>query len=306
MTHEHHDHRHAHHHGVTPEQARNKAFVFGIVFNLAFVIVELITGVLANSLALITDAGHNFSDVISLALSLLAFRLAKVKPSKTYTYGYKKTTILAALTNATILLISIGILGYESFMRLKSPVPVQGSTIAWIAGLGIAVNSLTAFLFFKTGKNELNARAAYLHLAADALVSVGVVVTGLVIKFTGWYVLDPIISVVLLAVILIGTWSLLGESFRLSLDAVPKGVELAEVENVMKEVTGVEAVNHIHIWVMSTTENALTAHVVLDKRLTFEEKYSTIKEIKHRLLHNDIQHATIEMETETGTTLSCP
>ncbi len=172
MAHEHHGHDHSHHHGITADQARSKVFIVGIILNLAFVIAELVTGFIMNSLALITDADHNFSDGISLALSLLTFRLAKVKSIKAYTYGYKKITILAALTNATILLIAIGIPGYESFMRLKHPVPVQGGTITWIAAIGIVVNTVTAFLFFKTGKDELNAKAAYLHLVADAFEAV--------------------------------------------------------------------------------------------------------------------------------------
>ena len=300
--HQHHDH---HHHAVTAEQARSKAFIVGIVINLALVAVEITTGFITNSLALITDAGHNFSDVISLALSLLALRLAKVKPTKTYTYGYKKTTILAALANATILLVATGILGYESFMRLKSPVAVQGGTIAWMAAIGIGVNTISAFLFFKTGKAELNARAAYLHLAADALISVGVVITGLIIKFTGWYYLDPVISLVLLLVIVVGTWSLLSESVRLTLDAVPKGVDTLEIEKIINGVTGVQGVHHVHIWAMSTTENALTAHVVLPEGLPFGDKQKIIKDIKHQLLHAGIHHATIEMEAALQNKAGC-
>lgn len=291
-----HDHSHDHHHSISPEQARSKAFVTGIGLNLLFVMAELFTGISTNSLALISDAGHNFSDVISLALSLLAFRLAKVKPSKTYTYGYKKTTILAALTNATVLLIAIGILGYESILRIKHPVPVQGGVIAWMAALGIVINSISAFVFFKNRHAELNAKAAYLHLLADALVSVGVVLAGLVIKFTGWYFLDPIISLALLIVILVGTWSLLGESLRLSLDAVPKGIDLTQIEKTIKKVSGVDHVHHIHIWAMSTTENALTAQILLNEKLSFSEKQKVIRDVKHELLHQNIHHATLEME----------
>jgi cobalt-zinc-cadmium efflux system protein len=282
---------------VSAEQAANKAFRIGIALNLFYVVAELSAGFITHSLALITDAGHNFGDVISLVLSLLALRLSKVKGNDKFTYGYKKTTILAALANATILLIAVGILGYESIHRLYRPSPTQGGTIALIASAGILINAVSALLFYKTRKTELNARAAYLHLGADALVSAGVVAAGLAIKFTGWFWLDPLVSLAILFVILLSTWSLLKESLQLSLDAVPKEISMKEVEQVIRKNPLVKDVHHIHIWAMSTTENALTAHVVIDENMNAGQVKTLMKNLKHELLHSRIQHATLEIET---------
>jgi cobalt-zinc-cadmium efflux system protein len=295
MAHEHHDHEHGHSHSVTAAQATSKAFIIGILLNLLYVFGEAIAGLLTHSLALLTDAGHNLSDVASLGLSLLAFRLAKLKPSQNFTYGYKKSTILAALTNAVILLVAVGILGYESILRIRHPQPLQGGVVAWVAALGIVINGVSAMLFFRN-KHELNAKSAYLHLLADALVSVGVVIAGILIIYTHWYWLDAFVSLGVLVVILISTWSLLSDSIRLSLDAVPQNVNIEEVEKAMNTVAGVKQVSHIHIWAMSTTENALTAHLEADTELSFEEKLSVVKALKHELEHHNIQHATIELE----------
>jgi cobalt-zinc-cadmium efflux system protein len=296
-------HNHDHHHpSVSVNEATSKALVFGIGLNFAYVVVELIAGFSNHSLALITDAGHNFGDVISLALSLLAFYLAKMKPNAVYTYGYKKTTILAALVNAAILLIAIGILGFESVSRLRQPEPVQGGTIAVIAAIGILINVSSALFFLKTQKSELNARGAYLHMMTDALVSVGVVIAGVLIRFTGWYWLDPAISLIVLIVILFGTWSLLRESLRLSLDAVPPDMEVGEIQKAIAGMQGVRDVHHIHIWAMSTTENALTAHIVFENDLSDQQKLVLVKEIKHELFHRNIQHSTLEAETDDSCT----
>jgi len=247
MAHEHnhsHDHAHGHSHVVTAAQATSKAFLWGIVLNLLYVIVEAIAGFWTHSLALLTDAGHNLSDVAGLALSLIAFKLAKVKPSQNFTYGYKKSTILAALTNAMLLLVAIGVLGYESVIRLQHPQPLRGGIVAWVAGLGIIINVASA-LFFR-GKDELNNRGAYLHLMADAVVSVGVVIAGIIIKFTGWYWLDPVIGLVIMVVILAGTWGLLRDSFKLAIDAVPMGIKLDQIKTVIRKVPDVAEVNHVH------------------------------------------------------------
>jgi cobalt-zinc-cadmium efflux system protein len=294
MGHDHdHSHSHSHSHEVTATQARSKIFIIGIVLNMVYVIAEATAGFWTHSLSLLTDAGHNLSDVASLALSLVAFRLAKVKPSQTYTYGLKKSTILAALTNAVILLIAIGMLTGEAIQRISHPQPIEGGVVAWVAGLGIIINGVSAFLFFRD-KNELNSHSAYLHLLSDALVSVGVVIAGIVIIYTHWYWLDTIVSVAVLIVILFSTWGLLTDSLRLSLDGVPRNVDVAEVEQVIQEVSGVLTVSHIHIWAMSTTENALTAHVTLDCSLDLQHK--TIATIRHDLKHHNIQHATIEID----------
>lgn len=294
-----HDHSHAghHHHQVTVADAASRAFIAGIVLNSAFVAVQAVAGLMSHSMALLSDAGHNLSDVASLVLSLIAFRLAKVKPTDSFTYGYKKTTILAALTNAVILFITIGVLGYESINRIFHPQPIEGGLVAIVAGIGIVINFGSAMFFFKNKEHDLNTKGAYLHLLTDALVSLGVVIAGLVIRYTNWYWLDGAVSVLILVVILIGTWSLLTNSLRMSLDAVPANVEVASIELVILKVKGVESMHHMHIWSMSTTENALTAHLLLDDKLSFDEKMKVVHKVKHELLHNNIQHATIELES---------
>src|SRR5215471_2436852 len=195
----HEQHTHAHSHTSTPD-AINSKFVIGICLNLAFLLAEIIAGLIYNSMALLTDAGHNASDVASLLLSLIAFRLARKKSTSQFTYGFKKTTVLAALTNAVVLLIAIGILGFESISRLLKPQPVQGGIIAWIAGAGILINSISAYLFYRDKEKDLNAKAAYLHLLGDALVSVGVVIAGIVMSYTSWYWLDPAVGLVIMVV----------------------------------------------------------------------------------------------------------
>ncbi len=294
-----HDHGHEghHHHHVSAADAASSAFMIGIILNGAYVAVQVVAGIATHSMALLSDAGHNLGDVASLALSLFAFRLAKVKANEKFTYGYKKTTILAALTNAVVLLLTIGMLGFESFRRLLHPVPVEGGTVAIVAGIGIVLNFASAMLFFRSKDHDLNTRGAYLHLMSDALVSLGVVVAGLVIKFTNWYWLDGAVSIVVLAVILYGTWSLLTGSLKLSLDAVPGTIKKDVIETEVLKMKGVESIHHMHIWAMSTTENALTTHLVLDDGLNFDEKMKAVHNIKHKLLHLNIHHATIELES---------
>jgi cobalt-zinc-cadmium efflux system protein len=294
-----HDHNHEghHHHQVTAADVANKAFIAGIILNGVYVVIQVIAGIATHSMALLSDAGHNLSDVASLILSLLAFRLARIKPTHAFTYGYKKTTILAALTNAVILCITIGMLGYESVNRLFHPRPIEGGVVALVAGIGIIVNLGSAMLFFNHKEHDLNTKGAYLHLLTDAMVSLGVVVSGLIIKYTGWFWLDGAVSIAVLIVILLGTWSLLTGSLRLSLDAVPKNVDIDTIESLVRKTTGVESMHHTHIWAMSTTENALTAHLVLSDTLGFEEKMKLVHDIKHKLLHNNIHHATLELES---------
>ena len=293
-----HHHHHDHSHEVPNLQGSSKKiFIAGIVLNLLFVIVELIAGFAINSMALLSDAGHNAGDVVSLVLSLAALWLADKKSSPVFTYGYKKTTVLASLVNAVILLIGVGIIGYESVHRLLiKETAVQGTVIAWIAALGIVINATSALLFYKAQKNELNARGAYLHLLSDAAVSVGVVASGIIIHYTNWYWLDPAMGLVVILLILISTWSLLKDSFKMSVDAVPSGMELNEIKAVITNVKEVTGVDHVHVWAMSTTENALTAHVTVNNQLSFDEKLTVIHEIKHQLEHRNIQHSTIELE----------
>jgi len=283
-------------HGLDFQESNRRAFIVGIYLNMAFVIAEIIGGLIFNSMSLLTDAGHNLSDVASLFLSLLAFKMAARKSSPVYTYGFKKTTVLAALANAVILFIAIGILGVESFTRLLKPEKVQGGVIAWIAALGIVINSITAFLFYKGSKKELNAKSAYLHLFADALISLGVVVTGIIIVYTGWYWLDAATGIIIMITILISAWGLLRDSFKMTIDAVPTGIELENIKKIILQVDHVKQVGHVHVWPLSTTENALTAHVALDEQLSFDEKLKVIAEIRHELMHENIHHSTIELQ----------
>lgn len=289
-----HDHHHAH--ALDFEKGNRKAFVWGILLNLLFVLAEVIAGLMYNSMALLTDAGHNAGDVAGLFLSLVAFWMARKKSTPSYTYGFKKTTVVAALTNAVILLIAIGILGYESITRLSHPEQVKGSVIAWVAGLGILINGFSAFLFFRHREKELNVKGAYLHLLADTMVSLGVVVGGIVINYTSWYWLDPVIGLVIMAVIIISTWRLLRDSFKMSIDAVPSGIELEKIKEVILKTDHVQKVDHVHVWPISTMENALTAHVAVNDHLNFDEKLEVIRQIKHELLHHNIHHSTIELE----------
>jgi cobalt-zinc-cadmium efflux system protein len=298
-----HDHDHGkgghhHHHAVSASDIANSAFIAGIVLNATYVVAEVVAGLYTNSVALLSDAGHNLGDVAGLALSLLSFRLAKIRSTNpSFTYGYKKTTILAALINAVILLIAIGILGYEAITRLRHPEPVQGGLVAWIAALGIFINGISALLFFRNKDHDLNTKGAYLHLMTDALVSLCVVIAGIAIHYTDWQWLDPAVSLAVLLVILISTWSLLRDSVRLSMDGVPPNIDIDEVNDIIKNIDGVEEIHHMHIWAMSTTENALTAHVVMNDKMSFDDKMQAVHNIKHELLHHDIHHATIELES---------
>lgn len=295
-----HDHSHEghhHHHHANPADVSGTAFVAGIILNGLYVAVQVFAGFRAHSMALLSDAGHNFADVAALALSLMAFRLAKVKASQKFTYGYKKTTILAALVNAVILLLTVGMLGYQSVDKIFHPQPVQGGLMAIVAGIGIVINFGSALLFFRSKDHDLNTRGAYLHLMSDAVVSLGVVVSGVIISYTGWYWLDGAVSVLVLVFILISTWSLLTGSLRLSLDAVPANVNLADIEQKVQQMPGVESLHHMHVWALSTTENAFTGHLVLKDSLTFDEKMKLVHHVKHELQHMNVHHATIELES---------
>ena len=298
-------HHHSHPHGGLNEHSSlsghlNCAFIIGIVLNLVFVVVEAVAGLLTSSLGLLTDAGHNLSDVAALALSLFAFRLSKIKPNARFTYGYSKTTILVALANAVILLIAVGSIGVEAAHRFFHPKPVQGNIITMVAGIGIIINTISALLFLKDKDTDLNIKGAYLHLVADALVSLGVVVAGIAITYTSWYWMDTLVSVIIMLVILISTWSLLSDSLRLSLDAVPLHINIEEVKENIKEVNGICEVHHIHIWALSTTVNALTAHLIIDESLSGNDEKMLKENVKQLLRRLHIQHATLETERGEG------
>ncbi|MFD0793574.1 cation diffusion facilitator family transporter [Mucilaginibacter litoreus] len=292
-----HDHPHSgHHHDHTPKLDHlNAAFIWGIVLNSAFVIIEVIAGLISGSLALLTDAGHNLSDVASLALALLAFKLAKAKSNKNYTYGYKRSTIIVSFFNAVILVVAVGFIIYEAIMRFIHPEPIAGGTIAWVAFAGIAVNSFTAWLFVKDKDTDLNVKGAYLHMAVDAIVSLGVVISGLLIYFTGLAWIDSVVSIIIGIVILTGTWNLLKDSLRLEMDGVPKEMDLKEIKAELLKADGVVDVHHMHVWALSTTENALTAHLVISPKHI--NMFDDIKhDLRHRLEHLSISHSTFEPE----------
>jgi cobalt-zinc-cadmium efflux system protein len=274
------EHHHDHHH-AEPLTNVNTAFIVGITLNFLFVIIEVIVGLFIHSLSLLSDAGHNLADVGALALSLLAFRLLKVKSNENYTYGYRKTSILVALFNAMVLLVSIGAIVYEAAHRFLNPEPIPGTTIAWVAGIGIIINTVTALMFLRNKEKDLNQKSAYLHLMSDAVVSLGLVIGGIIIFYTNWFWIDSVLSIVIAVVILLSTWRLLKDSLRLSLDGVPKNIQVDDIKATAIKVTGVIDLHHIHIWAISTTENALTAHLVLQQDTTTEQE----QKIKHKLKH---------------------
>ncbi len=288
-------------HAVADGQAHvGRALVIGILLNTVFVVIEAAAGFWQQSLALLSDAGHNLFDVGSLALALLAFRLSRVPPSDQYTYGYRKTTILVALANAVILLIAVGGIGFEAVQRFWHPAPLDGGVMAIVAGAGILINGFTAFLFLRDRDKDLNIQGAYLHMAADALVSLGVVAGGLVILFTGWYWVDPLISFLVMAVILLSTWGLLRDSLRLSLDGVPRDVDMEAVRGAALDMPGVLDMHHIHVWAMSTTQNALTAHLVLRPGTSLAEAGGIKDALRKKLEQLHIGHSTFETETGEG------
>ena len=289
-THEHHHHHHA---GAADIASLKGIYWVSIALNLAFVGVEAGVGLWKGSLGLLSDAGHNLSDVFSLILALVAFRLAGTRANKHFTYGYRKGSILISLLNAVILLVAVGAIVLESIHKLRQPVAVDGGAIAWTAAVGILVNGLTTFLLMRYRKSDINSRGAFLHMAADTLVSVGVVVSGVVISLTGWSVIDPIIGLVIAVIILVGTWDLLSESLRMSLDAVPEGIDPDEVLKKMENTPGVGSVHHLHIWPISTTDTALTAHLVLEQDARSED---VVRAVKQTLREAGIHHATLETE----------
>ncbi|MES2279600.1 MAG: cation diffusion facilitator family transporter [Bacteroidota bacterium] len=299
MSHDHaHGHGHHHHDHAPKLDHLDAAFIWGIILNSAFVIIEAIMGFVSHSLSLLTDAGHNLSDVASLALALLAFKLAKVKANKQYTYGYKRSTIIVSFFNALILFVAVGFIAYEAIVRFLHPEVIAGGTIAWVAFIGIGINGFTAWLFLKDKDKDLNVKGAYLHMAVDAVVSLGVVISGIIIYFTKWYWVDSAVSLIIVVVIIGGTWGLLKNSLRLEMDGVPAEIEVEKIKAELLKAKGVVDVHHMHVWALSTTETALTAHIVVNQSElgTFDK----IKhDLRHRLQHMEITHCTFEPELVT-------
>lgn len=291
--HDHDDHHHSAGHVHAPASF-GRAFAIGIALNTAFVLIEAGYGIAANSMALLADAGHNLSDVLGLLVAWIAASLSQRPPSERYTYGLRSSSILAALFNAVFLLVAVGAIAWEAIQRLLHPEPVTGATVIAVATIGIAINGITAWLFASGRKTDLNIRGAYLHMAADAAISVGVVIAGLVILFSGWLWLDPAVSLAIVAVIVWGTWSLLRESLSMSLDAVPPGIAPEMVQTFLAGLPGVTEVHDLHIWAMSTTETALTAHLV---RLGAGPDDAFLIQAEEILAQRfGIRHATLQIE----------
>jgi cobalt-zinc-cadmium efflux system protein len=274
----------------------NRAFAIGIALNLVFVLIEASYGVLARSLALIADAGHNLSDVASLMLAWGASVLAGKSSTETRTYGFRKVTIMASLTGAILLLVALGGISWEALKRVMQPQPVAGATIIVVAAIGVVINTITALLFASGQKNDLNIRSAFLHMSADAGISLGVVVAGVIIMWKGWLWVDPVISLLIVVVILAGTWSLLRDSINLVIDAVPQGIDMAGIRDYLTGLDNVSRIHDLHVWALSTTEIALTVHlVVTDESLSNELLHRVQRHLHDRY---GIEHSTIQVETE--------
>ena len=288
--HEHESHSHEHHIEI---KSLNAAFIAGIILNILFVAVECIYGLLTGSVGLLSDAGHNLSDVFSLLIALLAIRMAMVKASRKFTYGYRRMTVLASLANAVILLVAVGAIIIESISRLGSPETVSGAAISWTAGAGILINGFTAWLLMRDQDKDLNVKGAFLHMAMDTLVSAGVVVSGIVISLTGILWIDAAVSLAIAAVILVSTFNMLKESLFLSLDAVPESADLHMIEEGLSATAGLESWHHLHVWAISTTENAATVHLVLEDIGEMEQVKSAVRKLFRTA---GVSHVTMECE----------
>lgn len=283
---------HNHNHSVTNY---SKPLIIGIVLNISFVIIEVIYGIISNSVALIADAGHNFSDVIALVLALIASLLIKKRSSDKYSYGFKKGSILIAAFNSLLLLVALGVICLEAVNRFYEPADVSGSTVIVVAFIGIIINGLTAYLFVKGKDKDLNIRSAFLHMLTDALVSAAVVVSGIMILFYDINWLDPLMSIIIVCVIFVGTWNLFKETIRLSIDAVPEKININEVRTYLNGLAGVTEVHDLHIWSLSTSQIALTAHLVVDN---FTQESNFLKMIQEKLHDKfEIEHTTIQIES---------
>jgi len=271
----------------------NNAFIIGIVLNSVFVLVEACAGFFYHSLALLTDAGHNLGDVAGLLLVVIASRLAKRETNEKYTYGYGKSTVVVALLNALILLVAVGAIGWEAIGRIASPHPVEGRMISIVALIGIIINTASALLFLKGKEKDINIKGAYLHMAADALVSAGVLISGIIIVYTQWYWVDAVISLIIIVVIVFSTMSLLRSSLRLSLDGVPAGIDTKKIRDYFLNLKGVTGLHDLHIWAMSTNATALTVHLVIPDGADDSFLVGINDELHHQY---NIDHTTIQVE----------
>lgn len=282
-------------HNHTHTTTYGKAFAVGIGLNIAFVAIEIFYGLLANSSALLADAGHNIGDVLSLIFAWAAITLANKKPKGKYTYGLRKTTILVSILNALLLFGAVIAIGWDAMGKFTNPEPVVGSQVMIVAGIGVVINTITALMFMKGQKDDLNIKGAFLHMAADAGVSLGVVIAGLIIHLTGILWIDPLMSFIIIGVIIWGTWSLFIDSINLALDAVPKHIKINDVSDFILSQNGVEDIHDLHIWAMSTTQVALTSHLFMPKGHDDKFIHSLQHELKHKF---GISHTTFQIENK--------
>lgn len=289
---DHHDHHHGHHHHAPA--AYNRAFGLGIALNIGFVLIEAFYGWQSGSLALLADAGHNLSDVLGLVLAWAGMWMARLMPDDRHTYGWQRASIMAALINALILLVAMGSMAWEAVDRFSHPMPIHGQTVMLVAAAGILVNGVTAWLFMSGSQGDINIRGAFLHMAGDALVSLGVVIAGGVYLLTGWVWLDPVISLVIALLVVLGTWSLFSQSLHLAFDGVPHSVDLAEVRAHLAALPGVSEVHDLHVWAMSSAETALTVHLVMPAGHPGDAFIADAIESLHDAF--DIEHATLQIE----------
>ncbi len=291
-------HKHEQTHHDADVNRMNLAFGIGILLNIIFVIVEIFYGIVLNSSALLSDAGHNFSDVISLIIGASAFLLLKFKPHKKYTYGLRKLTVLAAFVNSVLLLIAVGAIIFHSIRRILHPEPLNAIDIMIVAAIGIVINSISAWLFYGSRKKDINIKAVFWHLVTDAMVSMGVVIGALIIRLTNAYWIDGLIGLIISVIILISTWGLLKESFFMTIDVAPQKFDVDKIRRSMEGIEHVSSVHHFHLWAISTTINSLTAHVVVDKNYTLDNLEQIKKGIKEMLASEGITHSTIEFESQ--------
>lgn len=284
---------HEHSHSITSSTQINRSFLIGIGLNVVYVLVEVVYGFQENSTALLSDAVHNIGDISGLILAFIAFKLLKVKPSKTFSYGLRKGSIVASFINSVLLAFAIGAIAWEGFQKILNPSPLSGSVIIWVASVGVVINFISALLFREKQKEDINIKAAYWHLMADALVSLGVVVSGILIHYFQWYALDGITSVIIAVVVLYSTWQLFKDSTIAILDGTPASVDKEEILAHLRKIAGVKDIHHLHIWGISTSETALTAHILIENLVHIPQIKNAIKE---ELKDHNIPHSTLEFE----------
>ena len=290
-------HNHAHSH-----KNYNNAFAIGVLLNVVFVIIEAFYGFVSGSLALLADAGHNLSDVLGLLLAWGASFLASKSATEKRTYGYRKITVIASVASATLLLLALGSITWEAIGRFTDPKPIASMTVIVVALIGVIINTITALLFVSDQHHDLNIRGAFLHMAADAGISFGVVIAGIIILNTNWFIIDPLISIIIVIIILIGTWGLLRDSFNLAIDAVPENIDIQGVKNYLNGLDEVSSIHDLHVWAISTTVTALSVHLVVKTERINNEFLDCIQ--THLKEHFSIEHSTIQVETKSQNTLN--